>query len=129
MNNANIKGNNSMLKANILGYTPTKASETERGLLRIATEEEAKQGIIKDVAITPYTLKQTIAEITGQTTYVHEQNIAEKTWIINHGMNKNPSITIVDSADNVVIGEEEYIDENNLVIKFKNSFKGKAYLN
>lgn len=63
------------------------------------------------------------------TYYVHEQNIASNLWEINHNLNKKPSIMTVDSADNVVVGEEQYIDDNNIVIKFKSNFKGKAYLN
>lgn len=61
--------------------------------------------------------------------YVHEQNLASEEWNINHNLNKRPSIVIVDSADTVVMGEENYIDNNNLTIKFKGKFKGKAYLN
>lgn len=61
--------------------------------------------------------------------YEHIQNTASDEWIINHNLNKKPSITTVDSADNVVVGEETYIDENNVKITFKGKFKGKAYLN
>ena len=61
--------------------------------------------------------------------YEFTQNIASNEWVINHNLNKKPSIMTVDSADNVVIGEETYIDNNNIVIKFNGRFKGKAYLN
>ena len=69
-----------------------------------------------------------VATITS-TTYVHEQGIASDTWVINHNLNKRPSITIVDSADNVVEGAEKYIDNNTIEIYFNGAFKGKAYLN
>lgn len=62
-------------------------------------------------------------------TYVHEQGVASDAWRIEHNLNKNPSITIVDSADNVVEGKEIYIDANTVEIRFNGSFKGKAYLN
>ena len=61
--------------------------------------------------------------------FIFEQNIASNEWNINHNLNKKPSIMVVDSADNVVIGEENYIDNNNVIIKFNSKFKGKAYLN
>lgn len=62
-------------------------------------------------------------------TFVFEQGIASDTWVIEHNLNKRPSITVVDSADNVVEGAEKYIDENTVEIYFNGSFKGKAYLN
>ena len=61
--------------------------------------------------------------------FEYTQNVASNEWLINHNLNKKPSVMTVDSADNVVIGEETYIDNNNLRIYFKNKFKGKAYLN
>lgn len=33
------------------------------------------------------------------TTYVHNQAVASDTWVINHNLNKNPTVTPVDSAD------------------------------
>jgi gas vesicle protein len=63
------------------------------------------------------------------TTYVYEQAEANDTWVINHNLSKTPSVTIVDSADNVVEGEVRYIDENTIEIYFNGGFKGKAYLN
>ena len=61
--------------------------------------------------------------------YIHEQGIANNVWVIAHNLNKKPSITIVDGADNVVEGAEKYIDENTIEIYFNGAFKGKAYLN
>lgn len=61
--------------------------------------------------------------------YLFIQNQVSDEWIINHNLNKFPSVTIIDSAENVVVGEVEYIDLNNLKIKFANGFSGKATLN
>ena len=61
--------------------------------------------------------------------YVHSQGVASSVWIINHKLGRKPSITIVDSADSVVEGKKDYIDENTLKITFNAPFKGKAYLN
>lgn len=63
------------------------------------------------------------------TTYIHEQAIASDTWEIEHNLNKKPSIMVVDTADTVIEGAENYIDENNVVIHFNSAIKGKAYLN
>lgn len=61
--------------------------------------------------------------------YLHIQDVASDEWVINHEMNKYPTVTVIDSANNEVIGEVEYIDENNLKVKFTGSFSGKATLN
>lgn len=57
------------------------------------------------------------------------QNVARNVWEIEHNLNKYPSVTIVDSAENVVIGDIIYIDENNVRLVFSSAFSGKAYLN
>lgn len=50
-------------------------------------------------------------------------------WTINHNMGKYPNITILDSAKNKVIGEEEHVDENTVILRFIGAFSGKATLN
>ena len=62
-------------------------------------------------------------------TYVHTQSTASDEWTVQHNLGKMPSVTVVDSADNIVIGDVTYVDENNLVIKFRGAFSGKAYIN
>lgn len=99
------------------------ATTTKKGIVRLATEQEAKDGQRADnVVITPYTLNKTI-------TYTHEQGEASNEWIINHNLNRTPSITVVDSANNVIECAEQYIDMNTVKLYFNGSFKGKAYLN
>ena len=126
---ANIVGGGTPISANIVKSDKTikgsisgipSATTERKGIIRIATLEEAIQGTDNTIAITPYTLNKV-------TTYVHEQGIASDTWIINHNLNKKPSITIVDSADNVVEGAEKYIDNNTIEIYFNGAFKGKDY--
>ena len=67
--------------------------------------------------------------IVGDKYYVHEQGIASNEWHIKHNLNKHPSVTIVDSAGNEVIGQVHYVDLNNVIITFTSQFSGKAYLN
>lgn len=60
--------------------------------------------------------------------YTHYQAIPLDTWTINHNMNFNPSVTVVDSVDRVVVGEVEYINLNQVVVTFQGAFSGHAYL-
>ena len=59
--------------------------------------------------------------------FAQEQNSDE--WVIEHNLNKHPSVTIVDSGNNIVYAEVEYTDLNNLIIRFNSNNSGKAYLN
>lgn len=62
-------------------------------------------------------------------TYVYSQVTATKTWDIEHNLNKYPSVTIVDSGNNIVVGDVNYIDKNNVRVNFNAAFSGNAYLN
>lgn len=66
----------------------------------------------------------------GDLTYVHHQSLAASTWgPINHGLGKFPSVTVVDSADSVVIGDVEFVDANHVTLRFTAAFSGEAYFN
>lgn len=50
-------------------------------------------------------------------------------WRIEHNLHKFPAVTVVDSGGTCVVGDTEYIDEDNVKITFQSAFAGKAYLN
>lgn len=62
-------------------------------------------------------------------TYTYTQGAPASTWNIAHTLNKFPSVSVVDSANNDVIGDVHYTDQSNLTITFSSPFSGKAYLN
>lgn len=70
-----------------------------------------------------------IQRTTEDKYFVFEQAISIDTWIVYHGLNKKPSVTVVDEYDRVVTPDIQYIDNDNLIIRFNFAFKGKAYLN
>ncbi len=74
-----------------------------------ALEEEVKQGADKN--------------------YVHKQQVASDTWTVVHNLGKYPSITVVDSAGTVVVGEIILQTTEQAVISFNGAFSGKAYCN
>ena len=61
--------------------------------------------------------------------YVHEQGVASAVWTVQHNLNKYPSVTVVDSAENEIVSEVEYLDKNTVKITMTGSSKGRAYLN
>ena len=66
---------------------------------------------------------------TTDANYVHDQGNAAATWVVTHNLNKLCSVTVVDTANTVVIGEVEYNSVNQATLTFKSAFAGKAYFN
>lgn len=66
---------------------------------------------------------------TAKLGYVFTQSTPSATWTINHDLNKYPSVSIVDSANDEVIGEVNYTSTTQVVVSFSAAFSGKAFLN
>lgn len=60
--------------------------------------------------------------------YIHTQSVSASTWTVNHNLGFYPAVTVVDSGENVVIGDVTYTSVNSLSISFTAAFGGKAYL-
>lgn len=67
--------------------------------------------------------------VFGDKHYTHNQSTADSVWTIVHGMNKVPSVEVIDSGGTVVEGDIEVIDINTIRLTFSSPFTGKAYLN
>jgi hypothetical protein len=62
-------------------------------------------------------------------TYVYTQGTPSASWSVLHNMNKYPSVTIIDSSGNEVVGEVTYNTLNACTITFSSGFSGTAYFN
>ena len=69
------------------------------------------------------------AQSAADKEFIFTQGVASDTWVINHNLEKFPSVTIVDSGNNVVVGDVQYNTENKLTVTFNAAFSGKAYIN
>ena len=67
--------------------------------------------------------------LTGDKDFVYIKSTPNKIWEITHNLHKYPSVTIVDSAGSVVMGEITYENKNKLKVTFTAEFGGSAYLN
>lgn len=63
------------------------------------------------------------------TTYIYNQGVANNSWVINHSLDKYPSVTVVDSSGNEGFTTVQYVDSNNVILTFSASFAGQAFLN
>jgi hypothetical protein len=61
--------------------------------------------------------------------YVHDQQVASATWTVVHNLNKYAAVNIVDTANDIIMGEVKYNSLNQLTITFTAAISGKAYLN
>lgn len=61
--------------------------------------------------------------------YVHTQQVASTTWVVNHNLNKFASVMVVDTADTGVIGQVHYNSKNQITLTFSAPFSGKAFIN
>ena len=61
--------------------------------------------------------------------YVHEQNSPSAVWTIQHNLEKFPSVVLVDTEDDVILGEINYESNNTIIITLSAAIPGKAFLN
>ena len=72
---------------------------------------------------------ETPAYIIGLTRRkVHTQASVSSTWVITHDLGGRPSVTVVDSAGTVVVGDVSYNSDTQVTVSFTAPFSGYAYL-
>lgn len=65
----------------------------------------------------------------GDKNYVHTQSTPAASWTVSHNLGKRPAVVVVDSAEDVVYGDIQYINDNTVTLTFSGAFSGKAYFN
>jgi hypothetical protein len=66
---------------------------------------------------------------TGDANFVHTQGVAATQWVVDHNLGKKCSVTVVDSAETVQIGQITYNSVNRVTLDFEAAFSGKAFFN
>ena len=62
-------------------------------------------------------------------TYTHNQLSPSSEWTVVHGLNKYPSVMVVDSGDTVIEPDIRYDSTTQVTVTFGSPTSGKAYLN
>lgn len=70
-----------------------------------------------------------LAAASEDKAYIHNQIRASREWLVRHNLGKYPSVTVVDSASTVVLGDIEYPNTEEVIIRFTSEFSGRAFLN
>jgi len=68
-------------------------------------------------------------EVETDKFYQHDQAVASLSWNVNHELGKYPSVQIVNTSGKEIIGDIEFIDENNITVSFDIAVAGKVYCN
>ena len=66
---------------------------------------------------------------SGDKNYVFTQPTNINPWVVNHGLNKYPSVSVVNNANITVYGEVDYDSLNQVTITFKDATNGQAFFN
>lgn len=75
------------------------------------------------------TVTGVIGGVSLDANFVFTQTSPAATWVVNHNLNKYCSVTVVDSADNIVFGDVLYNSLNQVTLTFAGAFSGKAFFN
>ena len=112
---------------------PFKVSQLENDM-NYQTGEQVQEAIehasiiIEGSSLIGVAKQDQTVTITSQT-YVFEQGIVSDTWVINHDLNKFPTVTVIDTAGTLFDAQVEYTDRNNCIVYINGATKGTAYLN
>lgn len=67
--------------------------------------------------------------VNRATTFVHTQSSASSSWTVTHNLGFYPGgVSVVDSGENVVIGDIIHVSSDAFTINFSSAFSGKAYI-
>ncbi len=109
----------------IYSYPPTTFLSDEDTFVITKTIEE--ENTIETRSVSFEDLKKSII---ANSTFIFTQGVAASVWDITHNMKKFPSVEVVDTGENSILGFQiNYISSNRLTLTFITPFSGKAYLN
>jgi hypothetical protein len=61
--------------------------------------------------------------------YIHYQSSAASVWTVTHNLGYFVGgISVIDSAETVVVGDITHIDNNSFTVSFSTAFSGKVYV-
>jgi hypothetical protein len=106
------------------GAVPGHYGGVDASYIKVPSFDVNEKGIIGEIT----EMRVPIAASQDKT-FVFNQNQPLDVWEIRHTLNKFPSITVVDSAGSIIIGEVHYNSINSITVKFSGGFSGQAFLN
>lgn len=84
-------------------------------------------GILSNTKL--YYIEASAVGLVGDKNFVYTQAVPAVTWTITHNLEKYPSVSVVNSSNQLGYGQVNYISLNQLTLTFSAAFAGKAFLN
>lgn len=103
---------------NVQQDAPNNVTVNEDTASKVVVNQDAPNQVVVRLATTSGSTRR----------HVHTQSSPSTTWNITHSLGGKPSVTIVDSAETVVVGEVTYISNSQITVSFTAAFSGFAYL-
>jgi hypothetical protein len=101
---------------------------TEPDFFAVTVSNQSANGVLK--VSSHYIFSEfTEPNSGGDLNFTYTQASTALVWNITHNLGKNPSVSVADSAGTWVVGQVDYINNNELTITFNAAFQGVAYLN
>lgn len=113
--------------------TPNKVSQLENDL-NYQTDTQVQDAIQTESTVINNRIDTEVERLEEEiqessNTFVFEQGIPATEWVINHNLNKRPSIDLVDYNGEVFEAYREYTSDNQVIIRLDSAATGYAYLN
>lgn len=104
--------------------------------LNVASVEVSTRRPLGSVSVTKVVKNTVIAddgrlnavESGGLSAYVHTQATPSTEWVVNHNLTFTPSVTVVNNAGEVLIGEVQFTGEQQITVRFTAATSGLVYL-
>jgi hypothetical protein len=112
-----------------ISLTPIQLAQLQYAYDNSIAAVSINYNTVEQATLTLTKLNAPALQTTYERAYIHNQNVPAIMWTITHNLNKFPAVSIVDSAYEEVIGEVEYLDANNLTVRFTAPFSGQAFIN
>lgn len=117
----------------VINATPEKVSQLENDL-NYQTQEQVQEAIQAESTVINNRIDTEVERLEEEiqessNTFIYEQGIPATEWVINHDLNKRPSIDLVDYNGKVFEADREYTSDNQVIIRLDNAGTGYAYLN
>ena len=96
---------------------------------QVFVEQDTANQVVIDEAAPNEVIVRTVAYTSSPSRrHTFTQQAAASTWVITHSLGGKPQVTIVDSADTVVVGDVTYNSNSQITVSFTTPFSGYAYL-
>lgn len=96
---------------------------------RITALEDGLETVQTDLHYNYYTKEEIDTRAGNDKHYQYTQTTPASVWNVTHNLGKLPSITVMDSAGNVVEGDYENVSVNQAILSFSGAFSGIAVFN